>query len=54
MCEKCRELDTKIAHYLRFTGSQFDALTSDRIALLVEDLQRTRDALQREHQPSSK
>ena len=54
MCEKCRELDAKIAHYLRFTGPQFDALTSDRITHLIDDLQRIRDALQREHQPGSK
>jgi hypothetical protein len=50
MCEKCRELDSKITHYLLFTGPQFDGLTRDRITALISDLQRIRDALHHEHQ----
>jgi hypothetical protein len=54
MCEKCRELDSKIAHYLRFTAPQFDALTSDRVTTLIADLQRIRDGLHHEHQADIK
>ena len=42
MCEKCTELDEKIAHYRRFTTFPFDPLTSDRIERLIDDLQRIR------------
>ena len=45
MCEKCTELDEKIAHYRRFTTFPFDPLTSERIERLIDDLQRTRDSM---------
>jgi hypothetical protein len=45
MCEKCKELDGKIAHYRRFTGDQFDALTTKRIEGLIADTQKIRDAM---------
>lgn len=35
MCEKCRELDEKIAHYRRITTFPFDPLASERIARLI-------------------
>jgi hypothetical protein len=45
MCEKCEELDAKIAHYRRFAGPQFDDLTVERIKALIADTQKIRDAM---------
>jgi hypothetical protein len=45
MCEKCIELDEKIAHFRRFTVVAFDPLTTDRIRRLIADLQRKRDTM---------
>jgi hypothetical protein len=47
MCEKCKELDWKIAHYGRFDAMAFDPLTAKRIKGFLEDLQRIRDAMHR-------
>ena len=45
MCEKCTELDEKIAHFRQFTFAALDPLTTDRIKQLVDDLQRKRDTM---------
>jgi hypothetical protein len=45
MCEKCKELDEKIARYSRFTAMALDPLTTDRIKQLVGDMERIRDAM---------
>ena len=45
MCEKCTELDERIAHYRRFENMAFDPLTSDRIKQFIDNLQRIRDAM---------
>ena len=51
MCEKCTELDSKIAQYRWFTTYRFDSLTTSRIESLIEELQRTRDAMHADDQP---
>ena len=45
MCEKCKELDEKIAHYSRFAAVAFDPLTTERVKRFIDDLQRIRDAM---------
>jgi hypothetical protein len=45
MCEKCIELDKKIAHYRRFENIGLDPLTTDRIKRLIDDIQRIRNAM---------
>lgn len=45
MCEKCTELDEKIAHYRRFTTYAFDALTTERIRGMLDDLQQKRNSV---------
>ena len=45
MCEKCTELDKKIAHFRQFTRAAFDPLTTDRIKRLIDDLQQQRDTM---------
>jgi hypothetical protein len=44
MCEKCKELDDKIAHYRRFLAYPLDSLTTTRIKLLVDELEQTRES----------
>jgi len=44
MCDKCDELDEKIANYRRFTAGS-DPLTAKRIAALIEDLRKMRESL---------
>jgi len=51
MCEKCKELDEKIARYSRYAAMAFDPLTTDRIRQLVEDMQQTKSALRCSDRP---
>jgi hypothetical protein len=39
MCDKCDELDKRIEHYSRMLLSIGDQITTDRIKVLIEDLQ---------------
>jgi hypothetical protein len=39
MCEKCVEIDEKIAHYRRLAASITDQLTIDGIGQLIRDLE---------------
>ena len=39
MCEKCVEIDGKIAQYRRLVASITDQLTNDRIGQLIRDLE---------------
>jgi hypothetical protein len=39
MCDKCDELDKKIDHYQLILLSIGDQITTDRIKVLIEDLQ---------------
>jgi hypothetical protein len=39
MCEKCVEIDGKIAQYRRLVASITDQLTIDRIGQLIRDLE---------------
>jgi len=45
MCEKCTQLDEKIAQYRRFTTYAFDPLTTERIRTCLDDLQQKRDSM---------
>ena len=45
MCEKCTELDDKIAHYKRISSHVTDQLTSDGIADLIKKLEAEKAAL---------
>jgi hypothetical protein len=45
MCDKCVELDQKIAHYQRISLAITDQLTLDRIKAAVEQLQAAKAAL---------
>jgi hypothetical protein len=45
MCEKCTELDFKIAHYSQMTTRLADQLTLDGIAALIKDLKNAKAAL---------
>jgi hypothetical protein len=45
MCEKCKELDEKIAPYSRFTAMALDPLTMDRIKQIIGDMRRIRVAM---------
>jgi hypothetical protein len=44
MCEKCIELNEKIAHYRRIAAFPFDALTTARIAVEISNLELARDS----------
>ena len=45
MCEKCIEIDGKIARYQRLSGSITDQLTLDGIKLIVEQMKAEKQAL---------
>jgi hypothetical protein len=45
MCDKCVELDGKLAHYERLSKSISDQLTIDRINELVKQIEVQKDAL---------
>ena len=45
MCEKCEELDQKIAHVRRLAKAGLDALTLSRFAALIEEYERQKKAL---------
>jgi hypothetical protein len=45
MCEKCANIDRKIAHYRGLTVAIGDRLTVDRINALIEELQTQKAAL---------
>jgi hypothetical protein len=51
MCDKCVELDEKIAHYERIRSSINDQLTIDRIKELVEQMQAQKSDLHPDDQP---
>jgi hypothetical protein len=54
MCNKCAELDKKIAHFRRFvTGYLFDPLTDERIKGLIRDLERQKQALHSAPSPAA-
>lgn len=38
MCEKCKELDDKIAHYSRMAGHITDQQTLDGIAAMIKQM----------------
>jgi hypothetical protein len=48
MCDKCAELDEKIARYRRISSSISDQLTIDRISVLIAELEAQQAALHRE------
>jgi hypothetical protein len=50
MCDKCDELDRKIEHYNRISGSINDQLTIDRIKELVEQMWALKAALHPDQQ----
>jgi hypothetical protein len=39
MCDKCLELDRKIAHYRKLASAISDPLTAERIASLIEAME---------------
>jgi hypothetical protein len=45
MCEKCRGIDERVAHYHRIAGAITDKLTLDRIAELILKLDADKAAL---------
>jgi hypothetical protein len=45
MCDKCKELDSKIEHYRRLAASINDKLTIDRIEELAANLEAEKAAL---------
>lgn len=45
MCEKCVDLDKKIAHYREFLKYGLDPVTSDRIKEAIREMQQHRVAL---------
>lgn len=45
MCEKCDELDNKIAHYRRLAGQITDKQTLDGIAGLIAEMATSRAAI---------
>lgn len=47
MCDKCQQLETKIQHYLWFTAQGLDALTVERINLLIRELQQSKEVMHR-------
>ncbi len=48
MCDKCGELDKKIAHYRQMLLSIGDQITVDRIEVLIADLRAQKATLHRE------
>jgi hypothetical protein len=44
MCEKCEELDEKIAHTRRLAKAGLDALTLSRLNPLIEEYERRKKA----------
>jgi hypothetical protein len=50
MCDKCVELDGKIAHYERLSKSISDQLTIDRINELVKQIRAQKAALHPEQE----
>jgi hypothetical protein len=50
MCDKCVELDGKIAHYERLCKSILDQLTIDRINELVKQIKAQKAALHPEQE----
>jgi hypothetical protein len=50
MCDKCVELDGKIAHYERLSKSISDQLTIDRINELVKQIKAQKAALHPEQE----
>jgi hypothetical protein len=48
MCEKCSELDDRIAHYVRLGSRITDKLTSEAIVELVERMKAEKVALHSE------
>jgi hypothetical protein len=48
MCDKCSELDKKIAHYRQMLLSIGDQITVERIEVLIADLQAQKATLHRE------
>jgi len=45
MCEKCEELDEKIAHTQRLAKAGLDDLTLSRFASLIQEYERQKKAL---------
>jgi hypothetical protein len=45
MCEKCVEIDEKIARYRKLSSSVADQITIERVKALIEDLQAQKAAL---------
>jgi hypothetical protein len=52
MCEKCLELDARIAHYRALVDPAMDPVTRQRVARLIEDLKSEKAALHPESPPA--
>jgi hypothetical protein len=48
MCDKCLELDSKIEHYRRISGSILDEVMIGRLNELIAKLEAEKTALHRE------
>jgi hypothetical protein len=48
MCDKCQQLEIKIRRYRWFVGRGLDALTVERISLLIQELQQSKEAMHTE------
>ena len=45
MCEECDDLEKKISRYHEFVRQGLDALTTERIKRLIEEMERRKAAL---------
>ena len=50
MCDRCVELDAKIAHYRRLVSQLTDPLTTERAANLIAEIQAQKAALHPEQE----
>jgi hypothetical protein len=50
MCDKCKELDEKIARYSRLSASVTDEPTIDRFTALIEELETQKIGLHAEQE----
>ena len=47
MCDKCKQLETKIQHYRMIATQAFDSLTVERIKEFVRELELRKEAMHR-------
>ena len=45
MCDKCNELDKKIAHYAKLSASITDQLTVERLIAMIAEMEAQKTAL---------